>query len=1115
VRGFATFRTRGSSRGGRNSSRNSQQQYDDDADDGGEEREVGLDAVRDEQGRRIIDPMGAALNSSSSSSRRRGGWRGDEEQEDGGEVDVDEERANDALMRQLAERNNRPPSAGSRAQVADAAFLRQQAAAQQARVEEAQRSGAPASQQQQQQHQPQRDEWAFDEDVGISDDYESVSKPHSSSRVGRGGSVVPFPDDGDDGSSVEATSYLPASSATYQAQRQRKREMQREQERRAEQQRMRDPAAEAYRPYRPYNEHRADAFASPNDVGSPSSSVAAPQRPKYTSSRASPAQLAWQKQQQQQLQREQGGNDQWSTPAAAPPQQQQQQQQQQQAEDMHEEARAASRRDQLAARDQSARAKYAARHGLGAAAVASPSAPSSAGAAASSPPAVTTSSTPVPPAVSSSFSPSSSSSHSAVSEQPMRSFAQREMQRAAAVEKAAEEEENWSIPQPSDWEHAIPDPDRDQALRRERKREKLQRNRDKFLDGEEGDFIEPRPPRPLPREERQHTDGWSQGGRGGNSRFSSRGGGSFGRPQHTERDGDFVAAHDADGFRERVTYSPRRGSSGGDASRAPLQQRGNREEFSSFSAPTRPSGPVKGQMRTVSGRKARREEAEALAAQRLSEPREQDIPRPDGLRGATAAERYAATSIAATFRSGASSKTSAATPPPAMRLGGSSSAARDPTAAPTTRPWSRQVQDLMKSRGATFHGELLYGVHPVLCALQADRRPNFHHLYLQDNKAARLSGRLSGQPPTDLAAQEAIVSLARAKGIGISYLSKHDLHLLSDGRPHNGFALDVDPIRLPVVHAAHDLEREFEALRQKKQQQHEQEATEKRQVWVLLDEVMDPQNLGAMLRSCLYFSVDGVLLCARNSAPLSATTSKASSGAQEFLPLYEASATPRLLHKLDRAKWNVVGLSLAPESIDMRDLAKTIAKNNANNAADAAHSAQPSSVPAEVAQDGAVESVAESAEAHSTEASSSPTISSYRGPKHVLFVVGNEGRGLRPVVARACDVLVKIVGHGGSATSSSSSSNTMAEIEDDTQRANADALAAAAERVNAEDEADEAANDHVHAPHSSFSNQPKFGRANERGAASTRVLAAGDPRAMVDSLNVSNALAVALYELSR
>jgi tRNA G18 (ribose-2'-O)-methylase SpoU len=432
----------------------------------------------------------------------------------------------------------------------------------------------------------------------------------------------------------------------------------------------------------------------------------------------------------------------------------------------------------------------------------------------------------------------------------------------------------------------------------------------------------------------------------------------------------------------------------------------------------------------------------------------------------------------------------------------------------------------MKSRGATFHGELLYGVHPVLCALQADRRPNFHHLYLQDNKAARLSGRLSGQPPTDLAAQEAIVTLARAKGVGISYLSKHDLHLLSDGRPHNGFALDVDPIRLPVVHAAHDLEREFEALRQKKKQQLQQQhpvqeeasEAEKRQVWVVLDEVMDPQNLGAMLRSCLYFSVDGVLLCARNSAPLSATTSKASSGAQEFLPLYEASATPRLLHKLDRAKWNVVGLSLAPESVDMRDLAKTVA-DNANNAANAADSAPSNSVLADAAQDAAAESVAEGAEPLAVAASSSsfptPSSSSYSGPKHVLFVVGNEGRGLRPVVARACDVLVKIVGHGGSGASSSSS-NAMAEIEDDTQRANADALAAAAERVNAEDEADEAAaNTHVHVPHSSFSNQPKFGRANERGAASTRVLAAGDPRAMVDSLNVSNALAVALYELSR
>jgi tRNA G18 (ribose-2'-O)-methylase SpoU len=46
-------------------------------------------------------------------------------------------------------------------------------------------------------------------------------------------------------------------------------------------------------------------------------------------------------------------------------------------------------------------------------------------------------------------------------------------------------------------------------------------------------------------------------------------------------------------------------------------------------------------------------------------------------------------------------------------------------------------------------------------------------------------------------------------------------------------------------------------------------------------QVTDPQNLGALLRSALFFGADGVVACAKNSASLTPTVSKASSGALE------------------------------------------------------------------------------------------------------------------------------------------------------------------------------------------------------------------------------------------
>ena len=47
---------------------------------------------------------------------------------------------------------------------------------------------------------------------------------------------------------------------------------------------------------------------------------------------------------------------------------------------------------------------------------------------------------------------------------------------------------------------------------------------------------------------------------------------------------------------------------------------------------------------------------------------------------------------------------------------------------------------------------------------------------------------------------------------------------------------------------------------------------------VALDEVTDPQNLGAILRTCHFLGVSEVVLCAKNSAPLGPTVSKASAG---------------------------------------------------------------------------------------------------------------------------------------------------------------------------------------------------------------------------------------------
>jgi len=55
-------------------------------------------------------------------------------------------------------------------------------------------------------------------------------------------------------------------------------------------------------------------------------------------------------------------------------------------------------------------------------------------------------------------------------------------------------------------------------------------------------------------------------------------------------------------------------------------------------------------------------------------------------------------------------------------------------------------------------------------------------------------------------------------------------------------------------------------------------------VWLALDQIQDPQNLGAIFRSAAFFGVKGILLTDSRSAPLSSTAYDIASGGIEFVP---------------------------------------------------------------------------------------------------------------------------------------------------------------------------------------------------------------------------------------
>jgi 23S rRNA (guanosine2251-2'-O)-methyltransferase len=70
---------------------------------------------------------------------------------------------------------------------------------------------------------------------------------------------------------------------------------------------------------------------------------------------------------------------------------------------------------------------------------------------------------------------------------------------------------------------------------------------------------------------------------------------------------------------------------------------------------------------------------------------------------------------------------------------------------------------------------------------------------------------------------------------------------------------------------------------------------------VALDSILDPQNLGAILRSAEVAGAQGAIIPEHRSAPLSAVAVKASSGATELLPIARVAGLPSAIVEVKRA----------------------------------------------------------------------------------------------------------------------------------------------------------------------------------------------------------------------
>ncbi|XP_030448564.2 uncharacterized protein LOC115671209 [Syzygium oleosum] len=247
--------------------------------------------------------------------------------------------------------------------------------------------------------------------------------------------------------------------------------------------------------------------------------------------------------------------------------------------------------------------------------------------------------------------------------------------------------------------------------------------------------------------------------------------------------------------------------------------------------------------------------------------------------------------------------------------------------------WGRKMwNEASESSLPKLVSEGVYGVGPVLAALSAGRR-EFYTLYVQEG----LDLSSNNRKKKDKKGFEKVLRMAGKIGLSIKEASKHDLNMVVDNRPHQGLVLDASPLEMVKVMELDPVSLEDEGS-----------------LWVALDEVTDPQNLGAIIRSAYFFGASGVVLCAKNSAPLSGVVSKASAGSLELMELRYCKNMMQFLTSSAENGWRVLGGSVSSKSVPLNDISPGV-----------------------------------------------PTI----------LVLGSEGTGLRPLVERSCTQLIRIPGN--------------------------------------------------------------------------------------------------------
>ena len=182
-----------------------------------------------------------------------------------------------------------------------------------------------------------------------------------------------------------------------------------------------------------------------------------------------------------------------------------------------------------------------------------------------------------------------------------------------------------------------------------------------------------------------------------------------------------------------------------------------------------------------------------------------------------------------------------------------------------------------RAAGAEDRQTLIFGVHAVEAALANPRR-TVRRLCLTDNAEIRLRSALTGRQ----VAHERALPRDLDRRLGADTV-------------HQGALLETEPLPEPALH--------------------ELANGAARRPIVVLDQVTDPHNVGAILRSAAVFGAAGLVMTRRHSPPLAGALAKSASGALEAVPVALVGNLSRTLAELKDSGVFVVGLDGAATEV--------------------------------------------------------------------------------------------------------------------------------------------------------------------------------------------------------